>query len=147
MDQHTCKHFNSIRNDCCRAGVRYHDVTPLPNAPGSFYRMPCQKPEGYHSAVMRAKAATYKKGTCSSFQLPSAEELAEDEEQTRQCMERSRQIPLIVGRLKTEHAGQSWRGVWDCPCCGGRLHLSISSNSRQHTAGKCETPNCLNWIE
>jgi transcription initiation factor IIE alpha subunit len=32
-----------------------------------------------------------------------------------------------------------------CPKCGGKLFYNKSSNG--HTAGKCETQDCLTWIQ
>jgi hypothetical protein len=36
--------------------------------------------------------------------------------------------------------------VITCPACGGRLHLSQSSYNG-HVHGKCETQDCVNWME
>ena len=36
--------------------------------------------------------------------------------------------------------------VIECPVCKGRLHLS-QSGYNGHVRGKCETKDCLNWIE
>ena len=36
--------------------------------------------------------------------------------------------------------------VIDCPACKGRLHLSQSSYNG-HVHGKCETENCVSWME
>lgn len=44
--------------------------------------------------------------------------------------------PLIVsqGQVAFDHA------------CGGKLHLSQSSYNG-HVHGKCETPDCVSWME
>lgn len=34
----------------------------------------------------------------------------------------------------------------NCPACGGKLHLSQSSYNG-HVHGKCETPDCVAWME
>lgn len=36
--------------------------------------------------------------------------------------------------------------VIECPVCKGRLHLSQSSHNG-HVHGKCETPDCVAWME
>ena len=36
--------------------------------------------------------------------------------------------------------------VIECPVCKGRLHLSQSSYNG-HVHGKCETQNCVAWME
>lgn len=40
----------------------------------------------------------------------------------------------------------SKREVIECPECKGRLHLSQSSHNG-HVHGKCETPDCVSWME
>ena len=36
--------------------------------------------------------------------------------------------------------------VIECPECKGRLHLSQAAYNG-HVHGKCETPNCVSWME
>ncbi len=36
--------------------------------------------------------------------------------------------------------------VVECPICKGRLHLSQSAYNG-HCHGKCETDNCVSWME
>lgn len=37
-------------------------------------------------------------------------------------------------------------GIIECPKCKGKLHYSISSYNN-HVWGKCETENCLAWMQ
>jgi hypothetical protein len=38
------------------------------------------------------------------------------------------------------------REIIECPACKGKLHLSQSSYNG-HVHGKCETPDCVAWME
>jgi hypothetical protein len=52
--------------------------------------------------------------------------------------------PVISAWRKKEPQGK--REVIVCPVCSGRLHLSQSSYNG-HVHGRCETNDCLNWME
>lgn len=52
----------------------------------------------------------------------------------------------VIEPWRKKHRGTSHREVIECPCCKGKLHLSIAA-SNGHVWGKCETAGCLSWIE
>lgn len=52
--------------------------------------------------------------------------------------------PVVIAWRKKEPYGK--QEVIECPVCKGRLHLSQSSYNG-HVHGRCETPDCLNWME
>jgi hypothetical protein len=54
-------------------------------------------------------------------------------------------IESISKRVRSEHR-HDWQGTEICPICEGVLHLEYSARSG-HTAGSCETENCLKWME
>ena len=49
-------------------------------------------------------------------------------------------------RTWTENNRVSKKEVIECPECKGRLHLSQASYNG-HVSVKCETPDCVAWIE
>lgn len=82
MRNDTCKFYNGDwHNKTCLAGVAYADVTPDPDdIRGIAFRKPCiiWKERDWDNDGQRAN---YKRrGTCAKFELPTAEELAADEE-------------------------------------------------------------------
>ncbi len=52
--------------------------------------------------------------------------------------------PVLKAWRKKEPYGK--QEVIECPVCKGRLHLSQSSYNG-HVHGRCETDDCLNWME
>jgi hypothetical protein len=52
--------------------------------------------------------------------------------------------PFIAAWRRKEPRGKA--EVVECPVCKGRLHLSQSSYNG-HVHGRCETADCLNWME
>jgi len=54
-------------------------------------------------------------------------------------------LPL-VSEVKQVHAGKNWQGTRECPVCKGVLHLS-HAGCNGHVWGKCETEDCLSWLE
>jgi hypothetical protein len=52
--------------------------------------------------------------------------------------------PVVSQWRKKQPIGKS--EVIECPACKGRLHLSQSSYNG-HVHGKCETKDCVSWME
>lgn len=52
--------------------------------------------------------------------------------------------PVIAAWRKKAPIGK--QEVIECPVCKGRLHL-LQSSYNGHVHGRCETPDCLNWME
>ncbi len=53
-------------------------------------------------------------------------------------------MPVVDEWRKKEPFGK--QEVIECPMCKGRLHLSQSSYNG-HVHGKCETADCVSWME
>lgn len=145
--QGTCKHFNgSHHNTHCEAGMCYDQITPNASDPGSYYRMPCHRvfPDMKRAAEVWAEHGT--QGTCEKYEEPTSEDIAADDAAMEAAIARmKRTLPLCV-RIKVEHEGENWKGVETCPECGGKLHLSHAA-CNGHVWGKCETEDCLAWME
>jgi hypothetical protein len=45
-----------------------------------------------------------------------------------------------------EHSEVDWESFEVCPICGGKLHLQYGGYNG-HLWGKCETEECLLWLE
>lgn len=120
----TCKHFTGVQNKTCKVGVDYESVSPIP----------C--------------IDKYRKGDCNcdKYEEPTQREIDEWDAYIEQRMEMHRKVGPVVVEIKRQHKGESWSGVVDCPCCGGKLHVSHSGYNA-HVHGKCETDECLSWME
>lgn len=116
----TCIHFNGVQNEICDAGLIYPKVNP------------CFKD---HVGL-----------PCAQRRFPTQEEVDKYTKEMECRFENMRKALTIVAKIKKEHKGHSWKGVETCPICDGKLHLTHSSVNG-HVWGKCETENCLAWME
>lgn len=130
MRKGRCKHFTGTQNDTCEAGVSYESVGPgIPclRMTVSGRERPCQ-------------------GTCERYQEPTDAEVAEFDKFMDERMEMHRKVGPAIIAIKQEHKGKSWQGVIECPCCGGKLHVSHAAYNG-HCHGRCETDGCIAWME
>lgn len=74
--------------------------------------------------------------------LEHAEQRADSIERSMKRMEVSG--PVIIAWRNKLPIGKT--KIIECPCCKGKLHLSQSSYNG-HVHGRCETDDCLNWME
>ncbi len=153
IDTASCKHhIGDHHNKTCAAGVCYADVTTdHKGAPGWAYRKPCILWDKWHEAhaepMPDSIAAQYaKRGTCEKFELPSAEEIADYKRRTEAAFAKTAKTFPLMARIKKEHKGHNWQGVEVCPVCGGSLHMTHAAYNG-HTWGKCDTANCVAWME
>ena len=121
-----CKHFNGVQNAQCKAGVEYRQFDRQTG-------LPCLRDCAGHQECPQRQWLT---------EAEVAAEVAEIEAHSKRFMTL---LPLIQS-IKEEHRGKSWAGVKICPVCAGRLHLSHASLNG-HVHGKCETKDCVSWME
>lgn len=145
MRKGTCKHFSGdFRNTHCEAGICYKEVTPRHNESGSGLRLPCHQTCAFSTPNQLAEFE--KRGTCSKYIEPTTEEIQNfDKVMDKAMADMMLTIPLCQN-IKKEHKGKQWVGIVECPICKGSLHVSHSSYNG-HVHGKCDTENCLNWME
>jgi len=146
MRHGTCKHFNGNMNECCDAGVKYSDVTPgPPEAAGSWIRRPCMSVAGnpHRGKVI---ANTGPQGTCEKREEPTDAEIREHEEYIEKRTQMIMKTLPLIGKIKKEHKGENWKGTEECPVCGGVLYLTHAA-CNGHVWGKCETNDCVGWME
>lgn len=122
-----CKHFTGISNTSCKAGVRYIDVRRRGDE-GNGISLPCLKKYNELGA------------TCAHSDFPTQEEAEqrkrEHDEAFAHAME-ARKRCVATGAL---------HGTVECPRCNGPLHFSKAS-SNGHIHARCETADCLAWME
>jgi uncharacterized protein YbaR (Trm112 family) len=130
------------------------------NAPGIFLRMPCvqfrELPAHRRGTFVKPGEATVREEIdrpgqemipCMLYQEPTAEEVEESRHKTAEALEKH----LIAGQVASKwrvspKPTQDRHEVVECPVCKGKLHLSQSAYNG-HVSGKCETANCVSWIE
>ena len=83
---------------------------------------------------------------CASFDPVTAKESAEDDEEIQRTIARFMTAGAVIAEVKKEHKGRNWTGTKDCPVCGGKLHMSHAA-CNGHVHGRCETDDCLAWME
>lgn len=163
MNPGTCIHYTGIamatRDDCCRAGVNYHQAFDFTGI-GVMFRLPCIQyrtlPASGNGTHIKAGEATVRKEIdrrgytmipCDKFQDPTPEEVELDRIESDASFERAMTAIRVASawRVKPKPA-QDRQEVVRCPICKGRLHLSQSSHNG-HVHGKCETKGCVSWME
>ena len=147
MKTGTCIYFNGIQHDTCEAGICYRKhVGGSPT--GWALRMPCIKETSRSLATLSPaqRAQVDNVVPCDKYMEPTKDQIAEsDAIRDKAIVRLLKTLPLSM-RIKTEHKGKNWAGIEECPVCLGKLHLSHSA-SNGHVWGKCETKDCVSWIE
>ena len=151
MQKGRCKHSNGHFHDThCLAGVAYRDVVTDPdNNLGIAFRYPCTTWEGtkfFRDMTPLQRAEYDRRGTCEKYEEPTDGEIAEYEARVEAGHQQSMLALPLISKIKREHKGQSWKGVEECPVCKGKLHMTHSAYNG-HVWGKCETDDCLAWME
>ena len=147
MEIGTCKFFNGAHhNKECAAGVNYDSVTTNPDEPlGRALQMPCHSRPFPNSTPSQLEHFN-NRGKCAKYTDPTELEIAEADAEFELAFSRVIAAGPLIRKIKKDHKGNDWQGVEVCPNCKGRLHMSHSAYNG-HVWGKCETPDCLNWME
>ena len=124
-----CKNYASpLHTKSCKAGITFQ---ALREEHGSFLKWPCTQG---HAA------------TCDKAEWPTPEELAAERAAMRN------KVDMVMAGIKAAqdfrkaNKGRNNQGVVKCPESGGNLHLTIAA-CNGHVHGKCETPDCIEWME
>lgn len=83
---------------------------------------------------------------CPHLRRPTPEEITAHEGWVSERFGKLGKVMMGIKPWRDAHKGKSAAEVVDCPACGGRLHLSISSYNG-HVHGRCETADCVSWME
>jgi hypothetical protein len=127
-----CIHYRSRgQHETCEKGVRYDSFAP---ADRTFHRSPC------------FTAGRHARAHCDHRRLPTPEEIAAHKEWQQESWGRLSKVLAGIRPWRERWAGKSRQEVVPCPACGGRLRLSIAA-SNGHVHGRCESPDCVSWME
>ena len=146
-----CIHFNGIRNLKCEKGVLYEQFSPgVPciqlihfSASGGTYLAAGEKP-----ASTRPFSGAQPKERCPFYQEPADEQVHASRTESDAASARTVVVAIKLAAQwrvcpKPSHDRAE---VVECPVCKGRLHLSQSAYNG-HVRGKCETDDCVEWVE
>lgn len=129
----TCKHFNGVTNEKCKAGIVYDKIVGGYSSP-SRKALPC----------IIFPDEKRERAVCECLEYLTMEELDAEE---REVAEHFRKI-AIARQAITEHMqGKFGGGEIQCPVCGtGKLSFVISEVNG-HIHAKCTTCDCVAWME
>lgn len=136
-----CVHYRAPRignwgngHDDCKAGVMFNTFDGVP-----FDQRPC---------FLDRETGESKPGaaSCEHLRRPTVEEIAANKAWRGERMGKLGIVLSGIMPWREAHKGKSASEVVECPACKGRLHLSISAYNG-HVHGKCETPDCVSWME
>lgn len=131
MKKGTCKHFRGIQHDICLADKDWRWITGG-ELVGVAIRMPCIKRETPQAS-------------CEHYAEPTDEEIKEDNAWIDQAIKKIKEASPLISKLKEEYK-DGGSGTRDCPVCGNIFHFSVAA-CNQHVHGKCETDDCLSFME
>ena len=141
MKKGVCKHYNGTGlgpknlvggKHCCEVGVCIRDLVGGPDF-GWAVRTPCFKDHKTDVA-------------CDKYEEPTAKELSAYKAETRRLLKRMELTFPLIEKVKRENKGKDATGIVECPVCKGRLCWSHAAYNG-HVWGRCETKDCLAWME
>jgi len=119
-----CLHFNGIQNKKCRIGLPMTE-----NQPG----IPCIKKFS-------------KDHYCEKYEEPSESDIKESQAEWDEVMNKLMIVMPLAEELKAYHKNHGGSGSRECPVCKGKIYYSVAS-SNNHIHMKCETDNCIKFME
>lgn len=131
-----CIHYRYNRDlkgaaDTCEAGVPYEQFAAAMQHKPCFLDAGKSKPGALH---------------CEHLRLPTPEEIVAHDAWLAVRLDRMGVVMTGILPWRKAHKGQNAAEVVECPACKGRLRLSIAAYN-SHIHGRCETPDCVSWVE
>lgn len=136
MKEGNCKHYRGTQEPC-GAGVNLREHVGGPDF-GWASRLPC-------NASLRegSKGETV---PCGLYEEPTPEEIAQDERLMNEAIERLMATMPLCTTIKYANQGKDATGETLCPVCGKNLRWTHAGYNG-HVAMKCETDDCVNFME
>lgn len=165
MNHGTCIHFSGIdmepryKETCCKAGINYFETFDGRRA-GMLLRMPCvefrEMPARGRGTIIRLGEPTIRKAIDRKGEAVTPCPLRQEPTDEQVTAYRRDQDEWLLKTSAALRAAAEWRvdpkpdhdraEIVECPACMGKLHLFQSSRNG-HTSGKCETDDCISWME
>lgn len=136
-----CIHFNGIQHKSCKAGMVYDD---LDKENRIEYRagLPCFKSDSEIAKRLGGRPQCH----CQHVQFPTEEDVQKQIAEHEQSMKKFTVALVAVKPIREKYKGQDWGCIIECPVCNGKLHVTHAAYNG-HVHAKCETPDCVAWIE
>ena len=131
-----CIHYRApseSNNGTCAAGISYNSFSKEDRI---MTRCPC---------FIKPGQKLTDRAYCQKVRPPTEEEIRLHNELVTQRTGRLVRVLEHIADLRAKHQKQNFADRVQCPICKGRLHLSITRNGHVH--GRCETPDCVAWLE
>ena len=119
-----CIHFNGLSHQFCKAGINYESVKDRMKRP---YEIPCVKNTAFYGSY------------CDKQQFRTDKEVEQELIEIEDIS-----VIAFVALAKIAELKEN-SGIIECPKCKGKLRYTRHSNG--HVWGKCETENCLSWLQ
>jgi hypothetical protein len=140
-----CHHFNGMQNECCKAGVKYKDLTG--EGLGSALKLPCTSSISFSK---RRDELGIKISECSKLSRVTREEAEKEVQDIIKDGDRMMKICSAAhadAEAKGLKKGNGGRSTMLCPAnCGGTLAYSVATYNG-HMHAQCSTENCASWME
>lgn len=131
-----CKHFTGLLNEVCEAGVPYEQFRAAREDGSGKEWLPCLK-DGECVA-------------CEKRSWPTEEEVDAEEAAMEQSMQRTMKAITAISidaEKRGFRKGNGGSAQMSCPVCeDGKLSYSVSSYNG-HRWAKCETEDCVSFME
>ena len=136
FEMNYCQHYNpqGIRKQC-RAGAAIEIIQCAVTKPGGLKWGPCI--EGHLLPDPHA--------LCPHW-LRTTREQGEDRADMVEKSDRQMRLVMPVVNAWRTNPPTNRDEMITCPVCGGHLRLTQAA-CNGHVHGKCETPDCVNWME
>lgn len=132
MKKGICVHYNSVLHEkTCIKNINYKELS---GGTLIIFNLPCVKSGEGKSGI-----------TCDEYLEPTQEQLDQYRKDTDEFFDKAIRNLHLTGVMKKE-LPNGGTGEMECPECKGVLHYAVNSGN-QHTSARCETENCLGWIE
>lgn len=136
-----CKHyngrdlFNGSTDGKCRAGVDPIFSFCDGDRSGWVRKVPCLRTNETDAI-------------CPAAEYPTMEEELERQEELKRYMaEFIKNLTIVRPLIEAQHKETgAWAGQVECPKCAKPLHWSMA-RCNGHVHARCETDNCISWME
>lgn len=149
IEQHQqwCVHYQRRggmpHREACAKGIVYDDLAKVSELGdwGSMLRLPCIR--DHHIESERKGQPLCE---CPHLQWPTLAESEAHEKEMAAHMEKMMVALIAIDPIRKKRKGHDWNGTIECPNCKGKLHVRHSGYNG-HVWAKCETDDCVSWIE
>ena len=150
-DDRRCRHFTGMKDDVCKAGVRYADVQKDHDPIRYVHRKSERVPYTHTRSFPCLGKYNLGGAVCDKLSLPTPEEVAAEEAEWERLFERTKACRAAI----VAHLGGPWKrgmagsaGAIDCPACGAAGALRFTrSGYNGHVHAACTTADCVSWME